>query len=88
MSTEEDKKKEEAIQAVKGKSLSEATEIFEKSYPDFTIRVVYIDGKNLIVTKDLLHYRLNVGVEKGLLLEKFGHYTQDGINYHQQPDWY
>jgi hypothetical protein len=81
-------KKAEAVKAVIGKTLSEAMDIIGKEYPEFTMRVVWIDGKSITVTKDRRMNRLNVGIQDEIILGEFGHHECDGVEYCLIPRWY
>ena len=80
--------KKEALKEVVGKSFEEAERIFKEKYSGFVIRCVWRDGQSLPVTKNLNNSRLNVGVQDGVVVDRYGYYTAaDGNRYCQDAMW-
>ena len=84
--SDHDELKKQAIKDVIGKSWEDAQQIFKEKYPSLSIRCNWKDGNFISSIKNLDWKRLNVGIQNGIVMEKYGHgVTHDGYESYHIP---
>jgi hypothetical protein len=85
---QEDPLKQQALADILGKSWKEAEQIFKDKYPKFNIRYNWKEGESFIITKDIDDDRLTVGIENGVVVDKYNTRTDDqGRKFYWMAEW-